>query len=84
MTTKILFVSGDDYAAWEFEKSLYDFKEIWEKARKDPNNKYIIDDYYEIEALEFEDEIDEEFIKFIRNRVQDYDTMKHQNFYIVD
>ena len=33
--------------------------------------------------LNFED-VDKEFVKFVRNEVQDYDSIKHENFYIID
>jgi len=83
---KVLYVSGgDDYAAWGFERKEFNYKEIWEKARKLKNNIWIysdVEDAFEVQALEF-GEVDKEFINFVQNKIQDYDDSKHTNFYII-
>ena len=78
---KILYVyGGEDYAAVTFEDEIGIVKA----------KKIIGDKKLEVEfadgiygrIIEFND-VDLEFIKFIRNEIQDYDQSKHANFYII-
>ena len=95
---KLIDVGGrGDYVATEFEQ-LYDEKDylnLWNRAMEKENNKLVLEDKIEdysgekhkvefhIKAYQFGD-VDKEFIKFVRNEVQDYDIAKHMNFYIVE
>jgi hypothetical protein len=81
---KILRVYGEDYAASSFD-NLVDAgkltaKELWDKG----NGSY--DDgehnFFEYQALEF-GEVDPEFLRWIWAN-QDYDSSKHDNFYVVE
>lgn len=80
---KVLLVDGGDYAASEFERSEYfnNLAETWEKANVHP----IIDDDLgcDIQAYSFDCKVSDDFVKFVKNQVMDYDHGKHQNFYIV-
>lgn len=94
---KLLDVSGVySYGAMEFEK-IYnkdDFLDLWEKANNKEDKKLIIKKTLDegtinehkielhIEAHSF-NEVDEDFIKYIRDEIQDYDQAKHHNFYII-
>lgn len=73
---KLIYVSGDDSAALEFENYFKgkNVKEIIERFGEEHDGDF------ELELFEF-DEIDPKFIKFIRNEIQDYDDSKHSNFY---
>lgn len=85
--TKVLHVWGnDDYGALTFEQSKMTAKEAWKESWE--AKTYIVfideegeDESFNCKALLFED-IDPEFIKFIRS-IQDYDGTKRENFYIV-
>lgn len=75
---KMIYVTGDDYAAIEFEKKF--------KGRQvlDIIREFFIEDNefegeFEMELYEF-GEIDPKFIHFI-NDLLDYDQLKHENFY---
>ena len=75
---KILLISGDDYAANTFENEMgvEEAKKLIEQGEK------VESDEFSGEVFEF-GEVDEKFIDFIRNEIQDYDMSKHQNFYII-
>ena len=94
---KVLYVGGTySFAALEFEKNFRasKYSDIWKKARSNEGNKTIIkrtvaegtmdehEQKFIFEAYEF-DEVDSDFIKFVRNEIQDPDSMKHNNFYII-
>ena len=76
---KLIYVSGDDYAALEFE-NYFKGKNVEEIIGRFIINDEEHDGDFEIKLFEF-DEIDPKFIKFIRNEIQDYDDSKHSNFY---
>jgi len=95
---KIINVRGlYDYVALEFEENFSEeeYKKLWDRAMKNKGNKMVInriveeggidehEEEFHIRAYEFED-VDKEFVKFVRNEVQDYDSIKHENFYIID
>ncbi len=82
--TKILYVSGDDYAALTFdrlaENGLLSAGELWATG----GGEYTDDDenYFEYKALEFGD-VDPKFIEWVLS-IQDYDESKHSGFYVVE
>jgi len=94
---KLIDVGGPgDYVAKEFEK-VYDeddYLGLWEKALKNEDNKLVLKETVDTFGGEYELEIhikayvfgrvDEEFVNYIREEVQDYDISKHMNFYIVE
>jgi MoaA/NifB/PqqE/SkfB family radical SAM enzyme len=75
--TKVLFVTGEDYSALSFER---------ENAGSLVSD--IIDNIQDYESDEWElsvhefGEIDPNFVKFIKNKIQDYDMSKDTNFYL--
>lgn len=90
---KILYVWGDDdYGALMFEQSKYSVEQVAEMCQE---TDYINIEYTE-GVGEFEEttqfnakvyefgEVDPEFIKFIKDDIQDYDDSKHHNFYVVE
>lgn len=89
---KVLYVSsGSDYAACTFEddKVFADLPVLWERvmAKDGEIADFVLGDEdateVDLEAYEF-GEVDPNFIKFIRDTIQDYDDSKHSNFYIID
>ena len=87
---KIIEVWGYvDFGAMTFEENFdsSDYLGLWNKAMNSHNNKTKIEvgEYGEeiyIKAYEF-GEVDEEFINYVKGNIMDYDSMKHNNFYIV-
>ena len=92
---KLIYVYGNgDYDAVTFEQAGYDdpetLRELFDGAWSNDNHSYTLefkdDEGYdcevEIDAYEFS-EVDEEFINFVRNEIQDYDQSKCANFYVV-
>jgi hypothetical protein len=80
--TKILYVFGDDdYAVIEWKELS---KEKQEKAIKKAEGKkmYEFSDGCFIKILEF-GKIDPKFIDFIRDEIMDYDSSKHQDFFLI-
>lgn len=76
---RMIYVTGGDYAAIEFEKKF--------KGRKvaDVINEYFHNDAeydgdFEMECYTFND-IDPRFIEFLLDEMLDYDQLKHSNFY---
>jgi len=62
---------------------------MWEKAENNNNKHYIVftnekEKLYDVEFFSYEfGEVDVEFIKFIEDRVIDYDMAKSSMFYVV-
>jgi len=87
--TKILHVHGDDYAALQFERCAnagkVDPKVLWADAvALDDSLEYEEEDaFFVCDALLFED-VDPDFIEFVKSELVDYDTGKHANIYVVD
>lgn len=83
---KVLYVYGNDYAAVDFENSDYTPKIVYEILERNSETELEqLKEKYgdtEFKILEF-GEVDENFIAFVRNDIQDYDISKDQNFYIV-
>jgi hypothetical protein len=76
---KILFVSGDDdFAAVTFENEvgLKKAKELLAEGKPIEGEGFIA------KVLEF-GEVDQKFIDFISDEIQDYDDSKHKNFYVL-
>lgn len=85
MTKRVfLYATGDDFAAMDFEQHFVSQTVYEEMVQAGVKEKIIeTDDYYiELELLEFS-AIDDQFIAFIQNRIQDYDQAKAQNFFEV-
>jgi hypothetical protein len=83
---KILLITGDDYAACEFE-STYNSKEFVEVNNMSVGQTINIpmeerEDIYAT-LLEF-GTVDREFIEFIKEDIQDYDDSKTVNFYVIE
>lgn len=76
---KVLFVTGEDFSALEFENQ-YSGTAVSEII--DNLCDYENEDEWELKVLEFEGDIDPNFIAFIRNNIQDYDMSKSTNFYL--
>lgn len=79
---KVLYVSGDDYSANDFENHVTENKLTFEEASK---LETFLDEYGEetniiVEEMEFGD-ICPKFLDFIKNEVIDYDDSEHSNFY---
>lgn len=86
--TKILFVTGGDYSASEFERKLEQstatVEDFWNAAQTDGGFIEFEDDsgYFEFTALEFGD-VDPRFIRWVQSE-QDYDESKHRRFFVVE
>lgn len=83
---KIIYVYGDgDYGAMTFEQSGISVKEAYEAAKKNNNKtEYEIDgDTIFVKAYEFND-VDPNFVEFIRYYIEDYDMAKNRTFYVVE
>lgn len=80
--TKVLYISGDDYAKLSFENKyngtpVIDIINDLESFKSTPDDET----YWELEVYEFEN-IDPKFAKFVRITIQDYDDSKHHGFYL--
>lgn len=88
MKTKILYISGDDdYHFLTFEQqSKFTLEQIIQicKTTKDKPHRFDIDedDYFDAELFEF-NEVDKNFIEFIKSK-QDYDDSKHHNWIVIE
>ncbi|MBT9167788.1 MAG: hypothetical protein DDT19_01131 [Syntrophomonadaceae bacterium] len=87
---KILKIIADgDYDALTFEEK-FSGQKISDLIAQVENGKMLAykDDESDEEATELNTrvydvgEIDERFLQFVRNEVQDYDDVKHSNFYL--
>lgn len=82
---KVILVGGDDYSALTFEQSEMSITEAYDKA-VEKGGEFELDDgdgFFKVNAFEF-GEVDKEFVKFIKNNIEDYDMAKNQTFYVVD
>jgi hypothetical protein len=80
---KLLYVtSGDDYAALRFQE-LYGGRTVADILENIDDITVTMEEHedIELEVIEVGD-VDERFIKFIRDEIQDYDDSKHKNFYL--
>jgi hypothetical protein len=81
---KILYVTGDDYAAMYVEDDLGVDKAV--KMTEDNGGKMTIDNdevYAELSILEFKD-VDPDFVDFVKHKIMDYDMSKHENFFVIE
>ena len=77
---KLLYVSGDgDYDALEFERE-FEGKLVSDIITLVFDDDVDYESDFDFELFEFED-IDPNFIQFVRNYIQDYDHAKAANFY---
>ncbi len=82
---KMIYVYGDDFAALEFENQFNGklTKDVIDEMIPEPFvGSHEFDDF-SIRLYEF-DEIDPQFIEFIRRHIQDHDQSKNENFYFED
>lgn len=79
---KMLYVSGDDFAALEFQ-NYFKGQTIASIIERFIDNDEEYDGDFVMELYEFGD-VDGEFIHFVRNQIQDYDQSKDCNFYFED
>ena len=88
--TKVLHIlsSYSDNAAEDYEDVIRSGKilpeKLWEESNKAQKTLVYEDEdcQFEYRAHKFGD-VDPDFVEFIRNKVQDYDDSKSNNFYIV-
>lgn len=86
--TKILYVSGGDYTALEFERArdagVVDPKALWDQAVEARTILTFEDGEtrFDYEARLFED-VDPDFIEFVTRELLDYDALKAANIYVV-
>lgn len=80
---KILYVtSGDDYAALRFQ-DLYGGRTITDIIENIDDISAAVEEDEGIELTVIDvGEVDERFVRFIRDNIQDYDDSKHSNFYL--
>lgn len=79
-----LHVNGGDYSALSFEEN-YDPQEFYEVMIKENKTQTMVETsefYADVKIEEFED-IDDNFIAFIRNYIMDYDRSKDNDFFEV-
>lgn len=87
--SKFLYISGEDYAAVDFEQArddnLVDPAQLWDEAVVTAGtHRYDDGDLvFQYEALSF-DEVDPEFLRFVQDELVDYDDLKSANIYPVD
>lgn len=80
MNLKMIYVSGDDYAALEFER-YFNGESVKTIIERLFDNGEEHDGNFDVELYNFLMIPDDRFIEFIRNEIQDYDDAKHRNFY---
>ena len=74
--TRLVYVHGGDYAALNFDLDNYVQKmENGEEFENEDSETEV--DYYEF------GEVDPNFIAFVQS-IQDYDSSKHSNFFVLD
>jgi len=82
---KILLIEHhNDYEATDFENTYYG-QEVSDLIAKVENGEKLVGEAGELPVKVVtipEETISKEFIRFIRNEVQDYDHSKHCNFYL--
>lgn len=88
--TKVLEVHGDsDYSVVSYEDAIaagvVNQKELFDKALAAGTTQTYEDDnyYFEYDAHEF-GAVDQAFVDFIHNEIEDYDYAKHHTFFIVE
>ena len=86
---KILYVLPEEYAAQEFEQKFGKSPgiKIWNQVKQDGylviyNTGMGEDIDLQIKALEFDD-VDPNFVGFIKSTLMDVEMIKHTNFYLI-
>lgn len=80
-TTKVLLVSGEgDFSVISFENAHggTKIKDIIDNIEQYASE----DEEWSLEVREFDGEIDQKFVKFIKSEIQDYDQSKNTTFFI--
>lgn len=78
----ILHVTGNkDYGVITFEKNYPNIQKAYKKALD--NDDYFETDAFRVEIKRFHD-VDPIFINFLKEYILDYDSLKDENFYIVE
>lgn len=87
--TKVLLVYGeDDLGAMLFsQEGELTLQEAFDKA-KENGGRYedTVGEHGEVviyKSYEFEGEVSDDFLMFVREEIQDYDVMKDKNFYVI-
>lgn len=80
---KILYVTGDDYAAMYVEDDL-GVDEAVKMTEENGGKITIANDevYAELSILEFKD-VDPAFVDFVKYKIMNYDMSKHINFFVI-
>jgi len=86
--SRIIYVSGGDYASLQF-KDTFEVTKVIDIINNPDNYKsegqesIMHDDpYWELRILDFNGDINEEFVSFIKSTIQTYDDSKHENFWL--
>ena len=93
--TKILWITGDDdFAALGFEKkcnTAEEKKQLFDETLAKGNSTFGIKDYYDsITDVHFSaismvfNDVDPEFIQFVRDNIHDENQAKDNNFYVIE
>lgn len=80
-----LYVSGDEYSAQEFIEN-YNVEDFYSKMVAEGVNLEVIDEeefYMEVEIKDFGD-VDDSFVRFIKDNLCDYDSLKSCDIFRVD
>lgn len=84
--SKVLKVTGDDFAALQFEQQ-YEAKKVCQDLIDNDSEFIELEDkeggVIEVSLYEFKT-IDPKFVDFIKNDILDYDNQKTTSFYVVD
>lgn len=85
---KILYVTGNDYTALDFHRSRFTPKQVVEMIESGEDAwatvaQEIDDSSIKFKIFEF-DNVDEKFIEFVRNYIQDYEGTKQSEFYAIE
>ena len=81
---KVIYFSGyGDYDAIAFEKAKPNLPKLFDRIKNGLETIEWDECEGDVYAYEFGG-VDEKFVEFIRNKIQDYDSMKQCNFYIVE
>lgn len=78
---KILFVDGEEFAALMFEEKYEDLQDAYADVLSSGGRMETSD--FNVDLMEF-GFVDPAFIDLIRDRMFDYDNMKHTNIYVVE
>jgi len=84
--SKVLKVTGDDFAALQFEQQ-FDIKKVYQDLIDNDSEFIELEDkdgeIIEVSLYEFTN-IDPKFVDFIKNDILDHDEQKTTSFYVID